>query len=839
MANNKVVVKFLADTSAMRKSLNGIDGSLKKFGKSALALGGVLATAFAVDKVADFAKGALDAASAFEETGSKIENIFGAGGSADLQEWASTSAEAFGLSAQNALDAASVFGVYADKANLAGDAQKDFAVSLTEISSDLASFYDAADQTEVLNALQQGLRGETESLRKYGIFLDDAAYKRGYFAATGEEVVGTLTAEQKIIGANQQIFEQANVALGDYARTSDGLANTSRTLGAVLEDLKREFGEGLLPVFTELANAVLPVLQDLSPVVSQLGKDIGEALGPVLQNLAKALGPIAQTFGAIAKVISGVLTSALNAIVPVLNPLAEIFQNFASRIGPLVQRVVEQLGRVFTRLFQALAPVLDVVLVLAAELLEALEPAFDVVVDVVIILIDALIPIIKAFADIYKALAPLISATLPLFVKMLELVVIALEPVILALSVALVKAIGFFAKALGQGIGAASKFGKAIVSALGRPLEQALENLATFLDGLSGIPLVGDDFSSAASSIRGFSSSIVADLNSVADVASGVSTELIEVGEGLMEGIAETDTTGVWDSLLSIPNEAVGKGIEDAEETGERVGSAVGKGADKTKEKNKKAFSDNIKASLDAASALFESWRDKVVGWLDLGSAFDEANNAKARLSSLNDELAELRLTPEYDKAKEAELLAEIDKAGADAGKTWSQRFAESITSGADFAKQLGQLKNSGLNDLLLQQVAGMGPEAGSQLATELIGNEGLIGELNSQTAVLEQAGIDLGLEMVKGAGPSGKKWGTTFLYDENKGLIATIESNSKKVKKKIKKSLDTTIDVRVRYNADYSNAGPAYNGSGGFSSVGAVRQIQDYERLNGRSWRS
>ena len=102
---------------------------------------------------------------------------------------------------------------------------------------------------------------------------------------------------------------------------------------------------------------------------------------------------------------------------------------------------------------------------------------------------------------------------------------------------------------------------------------------------------------------------------------------------------------------------------------------------------------------------------------------------------------------------------------------------------------------------------------------------------------MLEQAGVDLGLEMVKPAATAGKKYGISFLYDEEKGLVATINAQSKKVKKKIKDSLDTSVSVRVVYSADYSQAGPAYNGAGGFSNS-PVSQIRSYERLNGTSWR-
>jgi len=204
--------------------------------------------------------------------------------------------------------------------------------------------------------------------------------------------------------------------------------------------------------------------------------------------------------------------------------------------------------------------------------------------------------------------------------------------------------------------------------------------------------------------------------------------------------------------------------------------------------------------------------------------------------------LATLQATPDYDKEAEKALLDKIDEAGKDAGKTWSVRFAEQIQQGADFAKQLGDLKKSGLNDVLLQQVADMGPIQGAELATELLtGDKGFIDTLNDQTSAMVSAGETLGLEMANAAAPAGKKWGLKFINDPDQGLIATIQASSKKVKKKIKKALDSEVNVRVVYNADYTNAGPAYNGGSGRSTIQAsttIADIQAYERLNGSKWR-
>ena len=111
---------------------------------------------------------------------------------------------------------------------------------------------------------------------------------------------------------------------------------------------------------------------------------------------------------------------------------------------------------------------------------------------------------------------------------------------------------------------------------------------------------------------------------------------------------------------------------------------------------------------------MLEDWRERTISLLDIGSAWDEANDAKARLSSLNDQLAELRVSPDYDREAEKELLNKIDAAGKEAGMTWLDRFAKQVSDATAFAGLLGDLKESGLNQTLIDQIAGMGADAGT-----------------------------------------------------------------------------------------------------------------------------
>jgi len=69
-----------------------------------------------------------------------------------------------------------------------------------------------------------------------------------------------LSAQTKILAAQSLIYKQTGDAQGDFARTSDGLANSSRVLKAQMADLQVSIGQALLPA----VQAILPVLKDFA-----------------------------------------------------------------------------------------------------------------------------------------------------------------------------------------------------------------------------------------------------------------------------------------------------------------------------------------------------------------------------------------------------------------------------------------------------------------------------------------------------------------------------------------------------------------------------------------------
>jgi hypothetical protein len=129
-----------------------------------------------------------------------------------------------------------------------------FSNDFTALASDLASFNNTTPE-QAVQAIGAALRGESEPLRQYGVLLNDAALKAAALELGIYDGSGALTDQQKILAAQKVIFEQTTDAQGDFARTSDGLANSQRTLTAQMDNLQVSIGQALLPV----VEAILPL----------------------------------------------------------------------------------------------------------------------------------------------------------------------------------------------------------------------------------------------------------------------------------------------------------------------------------------------------------------------------------------------------------------------------------------------------------------------------------------------------------------------------------------------------------------------------------------------------
>ena len=243
-----------------KKFMKGFGGGAAGMAKKVL---GPIAALFAAKIGVDYFKGAVAGASDLSESASKVGVVFG-DSSDQIMAASKNSAKAMGLSQNAYLAATGGLGNLLVSLKIAPDAAAGMSQKMVTLAGDMASFNNASPE-ETLAAIQSGLTGETEPLKRFGVNMNEStlkaqALKMGLIKTTKE----ALDPQTKALAAQALILDQTTTAQGDFARTSEGLANQQRIAAAAADDLKAKVGKFLLPVVTTftkfLTSEVLPAV---------------------------------------------------------------------------------------------------------------------------------------------------------------------------------------------------------------------------------------------------------------------------------------------------------------------------------------------------------------------------------------------------------------------------------------------------------------------------------------------------------------------------------------------------------------------------------------------------
>lgn len=302
----EAVLDLTADESPLMGKVDAAKNTVLKkmetFGRDMTTIGTTMTKAFTLPIVAAGAL-AIDAASNFEETKNKVRVIFGEM-SEDVVMWSETSATALGQSQTQALAAAANYGNLFTTMGMGPQAAEDMSISLVELASDLASFNNANPE-DVLAALQSGLIGQAEPMRKFGVLLTEDAVSAKAMEMGLADANGELSEAAKVQARYALILEQTKTAQGDFANTSDGLANSTRIVKAQLQDAAVMLGQQLLPYG-------LKAVQFVSDLVKQF-----TFLSPTTQKVIMIVLAVVAAIGPLLMVVGG-LISGITAIIPIV-----------------------------------------------------------------------------------------------------------------------------------------------------------------------------------------------------------------------------------------------------------------------------------------------------------------------------------------------------------------------------------------------------------------------------------------------------------------------------------------------------------------------------------------
>lgn len=314
--------------SVAAQQIKATGEEFKKFGQKIADIGDKMTTRITLPILAA-GTAAAKVASDYEENLNKIDVAFG-NSSDKVKDFTDNAMDAYGLSKVMASGSASAFGALAKGVGLTSDTAADVSIVLTGLTSDLASYFNTSNDVSA-KALESIFTGEAEALKKFGVVMTDTNLKQ--FAKDHGLVYEKLSQEEKVMLRYNFVLEKTKDAQGDYARTSDGTANSVKTFQAAVQDLATTFGSELLPMVTPLIQG----LTDIIKRISDLPEPVKKAITAGALILA-AIGPILSVGGRLILGI-GFLMTAAPALASAFLPFIGIAAAVAAAIVAVVLAV--------------------------------------------------------------------------------------------------------------------------------------------------------------------------------------------------------------------------------------------------------------------------------------------------------------------------------------------------------------------------------------------------------------------------------------------------------------------------------------------------------------------
>lgn len=314
-----IIIKADLDTENVKSGIPKLKADMNSLsGVATKAMKGVakaFAAALSVKAIADFSKEAIKLGSALQEVQNVVDVTFTTMND-EINEFAKNAAKTAGLSETMAKQYAGSFGAMAKSFGFAEQSAYTMATSLTQLSGDVASFYNIS-QDMAYTKLKSVFSGETESLKDLGIVmtqtaLDDFAMRKGLKKTTSQ-----MSEQEKVALRYQFILENLQGATGDFVRTQDGWANQTRVLSLQFDQLKATIGQGLIMALTPVIQVINDIIASLQTLADKFrdfmasvfggssGSDVSGMLGDAASNAYELADGITAAGNAAKKSLAG------------------------------------------------------------------------------------------------------------------------------------------------------------------------------------------------------------------------------------------------------------------------------------------------------------------------------------------------------------------------------------------------------------------------------------------------------------------------------------------------------------------------------------------------------
>lgn len=298
MATEKLRFEFDGDASKFKQAIQQSNKSVNNFGSNLTKIGGIIAGAFAVDRLIEFGSAIIETTSSFERFEAVLTNTLGS--KSEAQKALSDITEFASKTPFSVLELTDSF------VRLANQGFKPTREELRKLG-DLAS--STGKQFDMLaEAVIDAQVGEFERLKEFGI----RASKQG------DQVTFTFKGVKTQVDFTAQSIQDYVLSLGDIEGVSGAMASISKTLGGQISNL----GDSFDSLKFALGQELKPVLEDVIGSMSNLFTKTTEFLqsggiktlfGNLLSSVNPLAGQLVKTQGLVQKTVNEVKKSVLSS----------------------------------------------------------------------------------------------------------------------------------------------------------------------------------------------------------------------------------------------------------------------------------------------------------------------------------------------------------------------------------------------------------------------------------------------------------------------------------------------------------------------------------------------
>ena len=255
MARERLLFEFDGDASKFKQAVNQSEKSVNGFSSNLAKVGGLIAGAFAVDKIMEFGGAVIETTSTFQRFESVLTNTLGS--TSEAQKALNRITE---FASQTPFSVSELTDSFVRLANQGFKPTSDEMRKLGDLASSTGKEF-----VMLAEAIIDAQVGEFERLKEFGI----RAEKQG------DQVTFTFKNVKTQVDFTADSIQNYILSLGDLQGVSGAMVGISKTLGGQIsnlgdsfDSLKNEIGEALMPILTSAIGKFKSLFENITRLLN-------------------------------------------------------------------------------------------------------------------------------------------------------------------------------------------------------------------------------------------------------------------------------------------------------------------------------------------------------------------------------------------------------------------------------------------------------------------------------------------------------------------------------------------------------------------------------------------